>query len=91
MVNADKLAFNDPKTGLKSMSTPCVTLLSLVWEGMLPPRRSRDSEKIFGQSPVVFQRLQSVDVNVLLLDLWLSEGVMFFFFFFFFFQIDLKK
>lgn len=61
MLNADKLAFNDPKTGLKSMSKPCVTLLSSMWERYLTPERSWDPKKIFGQSPALFQSPKWVD------------------------------
>lgn len=50
VLNADKLVFNDPKTGLKSMSKPCVALL-----------RSRDPTQISGQSPALFQSLVWVD------------------------------
>lgn len=63
MLNADSLAFNDPQTGLKSMSTPRSTVLDPGREGQLPPKRSWDSKKIFGQiwaqSPFSFISLKN--------------------------------
>lgn len=56
VLNADKLAINDPKTGLESMSKPCVTLLLEV-----PPKRSWDFKKIFGQSSALFLPPKWVD------------------------------
>lgn len=59
VLKTGKFTFNDAKTGPKSMSKPCVTLPSLVGEGLLPCNMGQQLWENIWTKPLTFSVFQN--------------------------------